>query len=564
MRHVILKSLLTLSAACMALSGMAAPQPEKIPVPNLRSFPDLSEVKPHQSLTVGHKPTGLKAPSRLNSEHDFISYVEGNRVNMTVYGSGFYLFWGLFLETYIDQYNPSHVVYGENNEVYIYDIIPYTGLGTYTKGTLDGNKVTIELPQTLYFDTEYQEGYNLTMLHYYEWEDVDEEGNPVTWATYVEDENPGSITFEIGEDGTWNTTVLDADSGEKVLGITTWSDGEWTGYGVVDLRIEPFNDKLVEVPEDIEVAENYWSVILDDSGWTANFVQDNDTLYLQGLSAEMPEAWLMATVSHDGVDPTVSFAQNQYLGVYDRSYYAYLKFASYKEGDLTLKPEDYEYEFIWDVESKTMKPKDPDVYFLFNTSKNEVGYIEKFKDPHLLHQDSFEGTPADPYDLVFEDLRGDDGEGFFSLDFNVPTLSTEGGLLLSEDLYYQVYVDGEPWTFNAEEYGIPETLTEVPWNFGANHIFIYFGTWRSVDFFEEGMSTVGVQSIYKYDGKETRSNIVTIKVDSSVNDIDSEKEVGKIKYYDLTGREIAHPADGLYVKQTTYSDGTVRSTKVIL
>ncbi len=562
------KSLLTLSAACLAMSAMAV-TPEQVQTPNLRSFANLSEVQPLNSLTVGTKSSMRKAPARLNTAGDVIIVApQGETQDVTIHGSGYCLFLGILLSSYVDQDSPSNVVYADNNEVYICDILPNTGFGSYTKGTIKGDEVTIELPQTLYYDESQENGYNLTMLTYYEWQEVDEEGNPVydengepvMQSTYLEDEDPGSITFKIDADGNWTTTDIDG-TGDKQLGLVLCSGDGWSGYGAIDLSIAPFSDKLVEVPSDIEVSENFWSYILDDYGWTVSFAQGYDELYFQGMSSNFPTSWLKATVEYGDNDATVSFAQNQYVGVYAGAYYICVKFATYDGSAWTLMPDDYQYELVWDFEENTMKAKDRDVYFLFNAAQDRVLYLDAYQNVTFLHQDSFEGTPADPNNLSFEYCM--DSYGYNAFSFYVPSVSTDGELLDTNDLYYVVYVDGEEWECDADEYQIDESLTEIPWNYSAYYIYNPGGAKREVDFFVEGLSTVGVQTIYRYNGEETRSEIITLDLEggSAVKAVDSDKEVAKVMYFDLAGRAVANPANGLYIKRTTYTDGTTVSSK---
>ena len=48
-----------------------------------------------------------------------------------------------------------------------------------------------------------------------------------------------------------------------------------------------------------------------------------------------------------------------------------------------------------------------------------------------------------------------------------------------------------------------------------------------------------------------------------IDGIDADKTVESVKYFDNTGREIAQPAHGMYMKVTTYNDGT-RDTKKLM
>lgn len=185
--------------------------------------------------------------------------------------------------------------------------------------------------------------------------------------------------------------------------------------------------------------------------------------------------------------------------------------------------------------------------------------LTRVQDIFLKHQDSFEGVPANPTDLVFNDMY--ETAGYSNFTFTVPAISTDDDLLLTDNLYYVVYVDGEEMTFEADEYAIPETVTEVPWTLNEFHIFAYNGSSRLIDIFITGIESIGVQSIYYYDGVETRSDIVSINLESGVDKVGLDKEIAKVVYFDLAGREVVNPANGLYIQHTTYTDGTTVSTK---
>ena len=198
----------------------------------------------------------------------------------------------------------------------------------------------------------------------------------------------------------------------------------------------------------------------------------------------------------------------------------------------------------------------------------EVYYADELYEFVLSINDGYEGTPANPRALRFYDYME-----FFDynvFEFELPALSSDGGLLDTSDLSYVIYVDGEEWTFDPEDYWIEEPMTEIPWSFdNEDNILKWFGSCKhAVYFYAEGISTLGVQSIYRYGGEETRSEIVTISVDDS--DIDDPsavavvgggKKVKDVRYYDLSGRQVAAPAAGICVKRVTFEDGTVATFK---
>ncbi len=71
----------------------------------------------------------------------------------------------------------------------------------------------------------------------------------------------------------------------------------------------------------------------------------------------------------------------------------------------------------------------------------------------------------------------------------------------------------------------------------------------------------GEVSVLQSDDSELVS--VAYKEPTSVADIDVAKAVKSVRYFDLAGREVSQPAEGVTIAVTTYTDGTVSSKKVM-
>ena len=139
-------------------------------------------------------------------------------------------------------------------------------------------------------------------------------------------------------------------------------------------------------------------------------------------------------------------------------------------------------------------------------------------------------------------------------------------------LTYSVFTDNDQiFTFDAEDYYWDfngEEVTEVPYgqysyNFSPESIFFYrtnaegydpFFTWR-----------IGMQVYYTVDGVRNASDIVYLVVfpkPTSVNQVNEDKAVAGVRYYNLAGQEVAQP-NGITIQVTTYTDGTTSTTKVV-
>ncbi|MDE5871761.1 MAG: hypothetical protein K2H22_07460, partial [Muribaculaceae bacterium] len=550
-----------LGAVCIALCGMGASPKQLLSSASAQTFDRSVDIRPFGNLRMpGQKSSVKKAPAKVGSPEDIITSVEGVTQDMCYTADGYYIY-QIYHMPYENQIGPSHVVYGENDEVYFYDIIPNAMTDAYVKGVRKGDKIEVSLPQTVKWYDGYGYGLNVSLLK--KEVTVDKTGEETFW--YYATDDP-CVTFTVAEDG---SMVAEELSEDLMLGLVFSDDGEWYYYGVTSLSLAPFDEKPVEAPADIEVSENFWVYNAGDYGWPVSWAQGYDEFYFKGLCPEMPEAWVMGSVEYGDDSAVVSIAQDQYVGIIAGAF-IYTKFAKLvfdEEGvlvDAEIMPDDYKYELVWDYEDNVMTAKDPEVSFVFNAAKSYIYYLDYLTDIRLEHQDGFAGTPVDPVNLVFEDEYEEYGRGMFL--FNVPAVSTEGDLLDTESLCYVIYVDGEEWEFDADEFLLSESIVEIPWSMSEYYIYNWGGSRREIDFPVEGITTLGVQSIYRYDGEETRSGIVTINVDdpSSVAALATDSKVVDVRYYDLSGRQVAAPAAGICVKRVTFEDGTVASFKKVV
>lgn len=222
---------------------------------------------------------------------------------------------------------------------------------------------------------------------------------------------------------------------------------------------------------------------------------------------------------------------------------------------------DYEYMFTFDEERRVLTPVDPDIMLVANLSDEYYYSAEELINPIIRYQDSFAGTPANPYELTF--LNTDFGQNGFI--FYVPSVSTEETALDTKCLYYEVYVNDELFEFNRNDYHLQEDMSRIPYNFDNDFISNYGGSCRWIWFSSSlEISNIGVQLIYDYDDVETYSDLIQLDLTPSGTDsIEESPFVTSEQYFDLSGRRIATPSQGLNIVKRTFSDGSVRSYKEI-
>ncbi len=74
----------------------------------------------------------------------------------------------------------------------------------------------------------------------------------------------------------------------------------------------------------------------------------------------------------------------------------------------------------------------------------------------------------------------------------------------------------------------------------------------------------GVSIEYTFQGEGPSVTVNYLFGDAGVEDLVANKTEVSATYYDLSGREVSNPANGLYIKRTAYNDGSVNNAKVFV
>ncbi len=180
-------------------------------------------------------------------------------------------------------------------------------------------------------------------------------------------------------------------------------------------------------------------------------------------------------------------------------------------------------------------------------------------------------VPANPSADEWNDCGNDWGTSKFY--FTLPTTDVDGNPLDPEKLSYSIYLDEDQlYTFDywVYYYDIEDDMTEIPYSVYSNgyditdHVVYFYGsnysewpifTWR-----------IGIQVHYTVGSITNSSDIVYLEVFpnpySGVEEMNADKTVASVRYYNMAGQEVAQP-QGLAIKVTTYSDGTSSTVKVM-
>lgn len=493
---------------------------------------------------------------------------EGMTMSYTITYSGFY--YGYDSIVYVEDYTaPSEVVFAYDGYVYIKNLFSMVTADTYFRGEYtETGDIEFKLPQTLYAESDPDYGdswYDLTLVYSPNLEE--EVPEPVT-------EN-NSITFAVNyEDYSMKMNPL-----PEGTSLSLYMNGiMWYGFSETAISLTLGGDDKggVELPEGVE--SKPYSYIYDSSsfgfppldekpdfGYRVNVAFDGDDVYLGGVFVDAPDSWIKGRKEGN----KLIFPGKQYIGTMYGVLDFYLMFAKWSldsRDGLELLPEDTEFTLEYDEVAETLKTVDKDIIMLMNASDEEVYALQMVEDPIYVYQPDASGSPMAPWGLDYEQ-----GKSYGRLDMNIPNVTEDGVLLYSDNMYYNIYLDGQLQTFYADENSdFKEDTSDIPYTMNETSIVrVKYASWHEMIISAVGFETIGVQSVNVWNGEKyysplTTLNINTGEITTGIETISEPAGEASVSYYDLSGRKVTNPAGGIYVVRKTYSDGTVKVAKEVV
>lgn len=505
-------------------------------------------------------PSGLRPAAPLNAfvsakqepgDPEIISTTPEGTLTDNTYNSSSAFYqtpFGMAMETTMDGTIGAYVK-DDTGNYYIKNPISKIRTDTWIKGTLRGDTIYFETPQCLMVSEE-QGGRQVYYVYNMRLND--------NQTNFIPDSIEKSVKF-----------VVDGDQLRQVspgiMGLTTQT-GAWTGYGDYDLIIRPQDDVATATPEEVDFKPYVLSY--DNSYGTRSGVRcsvglKDNTFYLQGLCSEMGNNCIVGQL--DGTD--VSIDMPQYLGPdMEHGYHLYAFGAvSEIETDDTGRPQEYTYlgnhlSFSYDASDASFTS---DSVLVLNMGKRDFYYLYGYRRPQLRPYDP---KPGKPVQAEYSDYMAYTKEyGYGGIKFVLPEFTTDGDYLVQDSLYYNMFFDGELYTFAPPLYhNLSEPMTDVPASFSDGYDFVSKGLVRTVYYYSD-WSTIGVQVVYKYNGTTMKSDIATI----NLKDVDAiqtprgDRRVVSSSYFDLSGRQVGPDAHGLLIRRQVFDDNSISTDKVL-
>ena len=574
-------------------------------------------VKSHRALMNYRSLSVNETILKGNSLNMITTQPEGelkvyNRAGQTLDGNGGYV-------TPTTQSGTCNIVYApDGTTIYMQDPISGYKTGAWVEGTVDGNTITVPLGQELEYDSNYDAYVVLTFGTTYFYDDngnqyieIDDTGYEV--ATFTIDGNTirlngsaGDI-YAYGDDayiatglaGKWNDinswsgdldmfSVLTevqtqpVDPGEVPTVISEVPDGALMTYyrtggyiyhKFMETGITEFEDVMnVVFAEDGKVYIQNPIATLTNGNWVEGTYDQESGII------SVPTGQCVSWMANYGYGGLLVWGHTWFEQIgwdYDYDEPVYWLYGAY-DPDVT--------KIRYKVEGNTITLLDGqgDVWAPYPEWGNTTGPCLIYTDDHewanvlqfntvAVLNDENPIIPANPTADEWYDCGNDWATSKFY--FTLPTTDTEGNPLDPTRLSYSIFLDDDQiYTFDYwdYDYDIEDDMTEIPYSIYSDgyditdHVVYFYGT----NYSEWPIFTwrIGIQVYYTYHGVKTASDIVYLEVFpnpySGVEEMNANKTVASVRYYNMAGQEVAQP-QGLAIKVTTYSDGTSSTVKVM-
>ena len=301
----------------------------------------------------------------------------------------------------------AEVIECADGTVYFKNPVSRLTYGSYIKGTKNGNTITVPAGQPILYDASYDATIDV------------KKGAFVSGTGFVPNEEQSDIVFTVNG----NTLTLEGTSSStyEVLG-GFWSDDNSMQSGdaetilTYDPEYTPASTDPIVAPAGL-VTET-WNTKIDGVVSTATIGFDNNDVYVKGLFADYPDAWIKGTI--DGT--TVTFAKLQFVGTY-QSYNIWASGVDQVNNKLA------DFVMTYDAAAKTLTGSD----LLLNAADDKIYYLSWFEDVAIQEASFVEPTAQTGANVDAVP---------YSNALNTEDLFAEFGVLDSNN-------DGSTWAFDA-------------------------------------------------------------------------------------------------------------------
>lgn len=444
-----------------------------------------------------------------------------------------------------------------DDKIYVGPIISLASYPlSYLVGTVEDGIATFEFPQPLGYyaladEEDYAILYNMSLS-----------GDNVSLKLAEEQ----VIKYYVGEDG---SLELMSEYSNCYMTDAVYMDGAWYRCGIGDVLMSctPLKAEPQGFPEGVTVEE--YNLVSGTQARKVNVAVDGTDFYVSGLYRDLPDG----VVKGELKDGKVVFEGGQFLGIDDNFHCCVNAYAAKVE---TIDDPDYgTYDaltqisgpFEFTVNSSLSELNLGSTPICFAPGLDMVGALTSMVECSLTKPDpDADILVSKP---VIDTYYPADSQYYAQLYFYIPNISADGKVILDEDKFYWcLYIDGEPYTFEPDEYdGLTEAVDFLPYKFANGSDIEFFPEMglQGVVIYPEGFESLGVQAIYKDGDNEFRSEIAYAVASEEEEGGISDAEAAEVstEYFDLSGRKVSGAGCGLLIQRTVTASGEVKTKKII-
>ena len=517
-----MKKIYTLIALAMTASALWAQTTGESAKVKKTAVNAESTTLPSSETLISSTPEGVLYENMYHSANVYVAY-GGATTNRTY-----------------DGYVGNVVVSADGKKIYMKDPFIKLAPGTWLEGDLSADGTAeFKFPQMIY---------NKGGVTGYAWKLVIANGNIGI------DETTQSVKFK------WDGSKLSLENTSDLIGMLN-ENSEWMGYGASQAVYSVMTDVAAK-PADESKAETYRMTYYNAEGnvktASARVVVDGSDIYIGDIYD--PGFWMKGTLNGN----KASFPM-QYLGVHANASHAYM-IPFDADTYQILSSLDFTY-------SSTAGSLSADKTILINLGNTGLSALEMFVAPSLSKVSYTVEAPAKPVILQCEPIGYDGGGNYGVFVYKLTTNSVSGKQLNQDNIYYNIYLDDELYTFPTSLYAyIKNDITDVPYAFtdsyrnwsGSQGLDFIADNGEQTIFVYKDYTKLGVKAIYVDGDQRLESELAEKTVTTGIDNAAAEGKVIKsVSYTDLNGARISRPSHGIYLQTTTYADGETKTVKVV-
>lgn len=486
----------------------------------------------------------------------------------------------------------SKMVETEDGKLYFSDMLALYPAEGWVEATKEDDVVSLKLPQLVSVETDKDGKVTRNYLLSLKYEAYDDENDILVPV------DPQEYKFKMGRDG--SLTPFDPT---LVLGQCVWLEADKTGPAGFYYQgnseqfdnMKVLEEETAEVPEDL-VWESDWRRIANNNSYPIFVAVKDDKVYIKqflyGLvyNNSLNDAVIVGQIEGD----KIYFDDKQFLGVGDMNgrarqtcFFRPISPTYSPDGTKLIRVDPVDrLEFKFDREKRWIRSSGD--YMITSTNEGKYVYSEHVKRPVFATVDKTADVRWLPAPLI-ESFALADEVYSTEIKFTVFDFDMDKNLLDTSKIFWNLVIDEEDFIFYDDQYpGVPyEPMIDVPYDCTVAGYISNTRATHWIKVLSEDFESIGVRAVYIDGDKRICSPVAygNLKFtpgvpdlgdepddkrdpyfpesESGIESVESVAPVVSTMWFDLQGRRISVPAQGISVRGEVHEDGTVTFRKVV-